>query len=1230
MTSELRRLGLSDSVGVDKTVGRCLIAPVLRLDLCDEQASELLLQVLDNPHCVYVHVSPPIPGRQHRSPEHPDGCPDLDQTVASFEASRNSLYELCGRLFCTCWSKGILFSCENPGHSLLWRMSHWCKHTLCLHSIETMFHMCMWGSLSPRLTRIVHSVPALMQLGVRCCGVGPGHKHEALGKLHDSTYPLDLSRAWAHAIVDQLLELGATPRAQALPASNNPLHRDAQVAADSQPTRKKIPPLVSEFRCVITVDTSAPFLPGEMKKIDKPVPIPPAARTNSDVQILPPGSRILRRQLLGVSEPASTAAKHPTFCEPDVPSCSEVSCKPNLSSNPRDLVPGESDSHPAEAFAEKCLAQPHIEPEDILEFTKLLDSEKPARGTESQDEFSFTVGAFVHGGSYGLRKLSVQFPSTTKVLSAFIRQRCPDAVFTSTALLKNIQTKMHIDPNNSLPYLNTVVKISSFKGGDLWVCADQGAEPCPDEDFRHLKGVKVPFEGSVIQFDSHLKHCTYPWTNGPRVVLVGFVVKGPELIPDSLTEDLLSLGFMLPPEVANQPARISPPAEPEASAWHRVVVGIPWTPDEFISQALAAKHPKHLFTGLPSELRTTIDALATESPSQVGATRTEQLRKWVGRVQDLVPVEKAIKQRMDSNCARVLQSKRLAVFKELLEASHHKDETIVADIAEGFKLSGPIPASGVYRAKRTSATLTTAALRKAAHVLRRGILHSTKSSGDAELDQATIEATRDELRRGWLFGPVEEKDLPEGAVVTRRFGIRQGGKCRPIDNYLESGVNATTSASDTITVHSADVLAAALSYRIHKLRTLRRSSRLVARAWDLSKAYKNLALHPDSVSDAFLAVWNPDTKRTEVYGQLVLPFGARSSVHSFCRTSLGIWIIGVSVFMLHWGVYFDDFIGSEEPCLAKLFELCADGLFMLLGWATSSDKASKFDTIAQVLGLKINLAEASLGFIHFENTEHRREQLIITIDGIIEASFLSRKDGERLRGRLQFAEQQISGKRAGLAFKEVSKHVSNGGGRLGPGTLSALSFLKEHVASAPARCIADRSCFTWHLYVDASNDDSKSGIGGILIAETGAFIGHFSEYLDEPTLADLNTSGSENPIFELECFAIWCGVCTWASLFRHCHLIVFTDNDGALHSMINGRSENDSGGRIVSATHNFLDNHFIHPWFERVNTSSNLSDFPSRGISKPEWGSKVSLDFQRLARVARAGGDVPSSEPSEM
>ncbi|CAE7310167.1 unnamed protein product, partial [Symbiodinium sp. CCMP2456] len=533
--------------------------------------------------------------------------------------------------------------------------------------------------------------------------------------------------------------------------------------------------------------------------------------------------------------------------------------------------------------------------------------------------------------------------------------------------------------------------------------------------------------------------------------------------------------------------------------------------------ALEAKHPRHLHSGIPPELKTTLDKLVHMSSEDVGAERTAQLRKWVGRAVELRDTETALKERMPEHCAKVLKSKRLAVFKEMLEASGHGDETIVGDIAEGFKLSGPILVR-VSTGQRG---------------LRRGIIYSTRGSGDCELDEATFAATADELQRGWLFGPIAEKDLPEDAVVTRRFGIRQGGKCRPIDNYLESGVNSTASSEDTITVHSADVIAAALAYRIHHLRALRLHSQLHLRTWDLTKAYKNLALHLESIPDAFLAVWNPRRACTEIYGQLVLPFGARASVHGFCRTSLSVWSIGVVIFLLHWGVFFDDFIGCETPVLSKLFELCADGLFMILGWTTAADKGSDFDTIAKVLGLKIDLSECKLGTIRFANTDNRRDELVASLADILDAGFLSRKDGEKLRGRLQFAEQQISGKRAGLAYQELSRHVSKGGGKLDTSTRTALEFLADHVANSPPRCITDRSCYTWHLYVDASNDDDKAGIGGILLSESGSYIGHFSEYLSESARGTLNTSDSENPIFELECFAIWCGVWTWARLFRN-------------------------------------------------------------------------------------------------
>ncbi|CAE7266740.1 unnamed protein product [Symbiodinium sp. CCMP2456] len=279
---------------------------------------------------------------------------------------------------------------------------------------------------------------------------------------------------------------------------------------------------------------------------------------------------------------------------------------------------------------------------------------------------------------------------------------------------------------------------------------------------------------------------------------------------------------------------------------------------------------------------------------------------------------------------------------------------------------------------------------------------------------------------------------------------------------------------------------------------------------------------------------------------------------------------------------------------------------MILGWTTATDKGSDFDPIAKVLGLKIDLSECKLGPIRFANTENRHDELVGTLGDILDAGFLSRKDGEKLRGRLQFGEQQISGKRAGLAYQELSRHVSKG---------SALEFLANHVANSPPRCITDQSSFTWHLYVDASNDDEKGGIGGILLSENGSYIGHFSEYLDEATKDILNTSASENPIFELECLAIWCGIWTWARLFQNTQVIIFADNEGALYSMVNHRSTNDAGSRIVLATHNLVDEHFINPWFERVNTSSNLADEP-----KTELGARAAIDYKRLAQMAMGSG----------
>ena len=128
--------------------------------------------------------------------------------------------------------------------------------------------------------------------------------------------------------------------------------------------------------------------------------------------------------------------------------------------------------------------------------------------------------------------------------------------------------------------------------------------------------------------------------------------------------------------------------------------------------------------------------------------------------------------------------------------------------------------------------------------------------------------------------------------------------------------------------------------------------------------------------------------------------------------------VGVSRFLLQWTVFFNDFVSSESPALARTFDLCAGGLFSLLGW----------DIVAKILSLSVDLSDTSLGIVKLSNTESRKQEISEALNFFLQAGSLSRRDGERLRGRLQFAETQIAGNRASLAYRTLSNTSTLGAG----------------------------------------------------------------------------------------------------------------------------------------------------------------------------------------------------------
>ena len=348
---------------------------------------------------------------------------------------------------------------------------------------------------------------------------------------------------------------------------------------------------------------------------------------------------------------------------------------------------------------------------------------------------------------------------------------------------------------------------------------------------------------------------------------------------------------------------------------------------------------------------------------------------------------------------KVLTKKRLLLFEEMLNETGHGDGNLVKDL-QGFKLTGPIPSVPGFRKKLTPSTLTEDDLRRNASRMRKATLMSTRGSGDKELDAAVVEATSKELKKGWLTGPFSETYLEPHACVSRRFGIKQKNKCRPIDNLRESNINSTTSAEDTIPVHTADVIGAGICVRMQAEKDEGLTRGCVLRTWDLAKAYKQLPLHSESLAYCYLSVYNPGVGRAEIYQQLVLPFGSRASVHSFVRVASAVWRIGVVSLMLHWNCYFDDYIVFERPALARHTDMCVTVLFTALRWDVAEDKDDRFSELGKVLGLEIDLSEYRLGLVRFQSTESRRSELYEDIKAHLAKGTLNPKEGARLRGRI--------------------------------------------------------------------------------------------------------------------------------------------------------------------------------------------------------------------------------------
>ena len=652
------------------------------------------------------------------------------------------------------------------------------------------------------------------------------------------------------------------------------------------------------------------------------------------------------------------------------------------------------------------------------------------------------------------------------------------------------------------------------------------------------------------------------------------------------------------------------------------IFGVQWEPTEFVAEALRVTHPMDGVKALPDELRFAVGRIASLSPAEIARKRTDFFVYWHQRARELKSKEDEIRASMDPVVSHAVERKKLALFAEMLEFYRYPDKDVIDELVKGASLVGEVAITNMLPVKFTPALLTESSLRRQSAMRRPQVERDCKSSGDPEVDLEVWQQTMQECEKGWLAGPFPASEVPLDAPVSKRFGLKQKHKVRLIDDFSESSVNQTVTVHESPTLRTVDVAAASLAYWFQCKGTSKGATSLHVRTFDLSSAYRQIALCAEGRKYAYIRVFNPNTKQWSYFQALVLPFGAVKSVHSFLRLARSIWWLGSVACLLMWTSFYDDYIVFSPPELARSSEMTASALFELLGWdfAKEGRKCVPFGTSCEALGVVFNLENTSGGLAHISNTASRVEEIVAEILKVTTEGVITLTAAQKLRGRMQFAEAQLYGRTGKRCLRALRDACCRKRTKFQNHEIHSLKLFSKMLELGRPRVISWDKRNSVVIFTDACYErDAKDlvcGLGAVLYDEFTGNHRFFSCALDEEQRAMLGERSKKQIIFEAETFCAVLAYLVWSDHLNLRNSFLYVDNEGTKYCLMKGASDNEMVDAICAVFAELEMWMQANCWLARVASFSNIADKPSRGDTKDLLDSGFSDDsalaFQKL------------------
>ena len=161
-------------------------------------------------------------------------------------------------------------------------------------------------------------------------------------------------------------------------------------------------------------------------------------------------------------------------------------------------------------------------------------------------------------------------------------------------------------------------------------------------------------------------------------------------------------------------------------------IGMPWTTEEFVQQALQCDHPFDRRVRVPPAVAKAMAYIAREGPVGIKEKRERTIRYWEKRRSELEAGEKVLKQRLHPDVRSVVGEKNVLLFKEMLEYIRYDDLAVVELLTTGIPIVGQLERTGIWPPDPT----------KAPKVSMRSVWAEAKASQKAVLETRAGEEWR--------------------------------------------------------------------------------------------------------------------------------------------------------------------------------------------------------------------------------------------------------------------------------------------------------------------------------------------------------------------------------------------------------------------------------------------------------------------------------------------------------